>query len=175
MLFFTKIQNLCRTHLPMIGKKGTSMKHSLQTPHAPPPSFTSQGISVSGQGLFLSGQLPLTCNRRHAGKHTDQTKQALRPASHTAIRRTPFKRRENHRFLKDMNDFAAMNEVCASRPFPGPRLCGSGKTSQRRQGRNRGRRRFINRLKFAKLPFRPFRAASYRKKILMKGEKLCWF
>lgn len=110
----------------MIGKKGTSMKHSLQTPHAPAAIGPySQGISVSGQRLlFLSGQLPIDPVTGVMPENIqDQTKQAL--SNLQAILQSAGAGLSNvvktTVFLKDMNDFAAMNEVYASffeAPFP---------------------------------------------------------
>lgn len=110
----------------MIGKKGTSMKHSLQTPHAPVAIGPySQGISVSGQRLlFLSGQLPIDPVTGVMPENIqDQTKQAL--SNLQAILQSAGAGLSNvvktTVFLKDMNDFAAMNEVYTSffeAPFP---------------------------------------------------------
>ncbi len=102
------------------------MKQSLQTPNAPAAIGPySQGIAASGQKLiFLSGQLPVdpVTNTMPDGIQ-EQTKQALANlAAVLASAGADFSHVvKTTVFLKDMADFAAMNEVYASffkAPFP---------------------------------------------------------
>jgi len=77
----------------------------------------SHGVSCTGRILFLSGQIPLNADGTMvAGSIQEQTKQifanirtilASQGASLTNIAKTTV-------FLKDMNDFAAMNDVYAA-------------------------------------------------------------
>ena len=92
------------------------MKNVIYTPNAPEPIGPySQGIQTQGTMLFLSGQIPLKGGDVIAGGITEQTAQVLDnikalldEAGYTfanVVKSTVF--------LKDMNNFGAMNEVYA--------------------------------------------------------------
>lgn len=90
------------------------MKNVIYTSNAPEPIGPySQGIQTQGVMLFLSGQIPLKNGDVVAGGIAEQTTQALEnikslldEAGYTfanVVKATVF--------LKDMNNFVAMNEV----------------------------------------------------------------
>lgn len=100
------------------GRRKTMPLQKVLTQNAPAPIGPySQGMLVNGMFLYTAGQIPLdpTTNTIVAGDIKVQTRQVLRNleailhaggASPKSVIKTTV-------FLKDMNDFAAMNEVYA--------------------------------------------------------------
>ncbi len=106
-------------------------KSVIQTEHAPAPVGPySQAIAVTGQLLFVAGQIPLSPQSGDlvGDDVAQQTEQALRnlEAVVQAAGATLGDVVKTTVFLADMNDFAAMNSVYAKffdAPMPPARAC----------------------------------------------------
>ncbi len=113
-LFF--ILSMTLPSQPSTQHKDTSMKTILKTDKAPLPIGPyNQAIAVHGQLLFSAGQIALdpTTGAMVGTTIQEQTKQvcenlkAILIASHTDLKHVV----KTTVFLKNFNDFAAMNEV----------------------------------------------------------------
>ncbi|MEM8544816.1 MAG: RidA family protein [Cyanobacteria bacterium P01_H01_bin.119] len=96
------------------------MSHKIiNTDNAPAPVGPyNQAVAASGQMVFVAGQIPLDPASGALvgdGDVTQQTEQAIANLSAilTAAGATPEHVVKTSIFLKDMNDFAAMNQVYA--------------------------------------------------------------
>lgn len=94
------------------------MRKIIQTDHAPAPVGPyNQGVVASGSLLFVAGQIPLDAATGELVGETvaEQTERSLQNL--TAIVKAAGSNLsqvvKTSVFLKDMNDFAAMNEVYA--------------------------------------------------------------
>jgi reactive intermediate/imine deaminase len=100
-------------------------RHQVSTEGAPPPGGAYSQAIVAGSLVFLAGQGPFepTGGRMVAGSFVDQARQTFRNLAAVAEASGGSL---DHAvrvgvFLRDMNDFAAMNEIFReffSEPFP---------------------------------------------------------